>query len=75
LNASSGIFSVDVSVHHRHLVMTVSDQGTWLATPSTNQDRGRGIAIMQSVSERFTRTSDANGTTVEMVFAKSELSS
>jgi GAF domain-containing protein/PAS domain-containing protein/anti-sigma regulatory factor (Ser/Thr protein kinase) len=70
LNAATGSLIVDVSSHERHLVVTVVDQGTWLPRPSSNQDRGRGIAIMQSVSQRFTRTSTANGTTIEMVFTK-----
>jgi serine phosphatase RsbU (regulator of sigma subunit)/anti-sigma regulatory factor (Ser/Thr protein kinase) len=70
LNAPTGSLIVDVSSHQRHLVVNVSDRGTWLPRLSANQDRGRGIAIMQAVSQRFTRTSTTDGTTIEMVFEK-----
>jgi serine phosphatase RsbU (regulator of sigma subunit)/anti-sigma regulatory factor (Ser/Thr protein kinase)/PAS domain-containing protein len=72
-NSKTGNLIVDVSSHDRHLVLTVADQGTWrssISKQSAEQNRGRGISIMQSVSERFTRTSTKDGTTVEMVFAK-----
>jgi serine phosphatase RsbU (regulator of sigma subunit)/anti-sigma regulatory factor (Ser/Thr protein kinase)/PAS domain-containing protein len=65
-----GTVTVDIASHDYQLVMTITDQGRWLSAPSTSQDRGRGLAIMKSLTTRFTRTSTANGTTIEMVFAK-----
>ena len=69
-NGKMGSVIVDVSSHDRHVVLRVADQGMWQPNASTNHDRGRGTSIMQSVSERFTRTSTDQGTTVEMVFPK-----
>lgn len=49
------------------LSLEVSDSGSWLrAVPSV--DRGRGTAIMQRLSQRFSRRVGPDGTTVRLHF-------
>ncbi|WP_410631105.1 SpoIIE family protein phosphatase [Amycolatopsis sp. cmx-4-83] len=51
------------------LDVVVHDNGTWRPEPADNSHRGRGIAIMTALSERFSLDHDDHGTTVRFTLA------
>ncbi|MDX3188104.1 SpoIIE family protein phosphatase [Streptomyces sp. MN03-5084-2B] len=51
------------------LDVVVHDNGRWRPEPADNGHRGRGIAIMTAVSERFGLDHDDHGTTVRFTMA------
>jgi PAS domain S-box-containing protein len=57
---------VDIDLLHdgADLLVRVTDHGTWRPPGSHSDDRGRGTAIMRSLSRDFVRTTGARGTTV-----------
>ncbi|MET8852065.1 SpoIIE family protein phosphatase [Amycolatopsis sp. NPDC004625] len=52
-----------------HLDVVVHDNGRWRPEPADNGHRGRGIAIITALSERFGLDHDDHGTTVRFTIA------
>jgi PAS domain S-box-containing protein len=62
--AGDGTVHVELALEHDDLVVTVRDEGVWRPPTPSNGRRGRGTAIMRSVSRGFSRHTDDRGTTV-----------
>lgn len=62
----SGAVDVSVTPAGTELHVEVRDHGCWRA-PGHSEGRGRGTGIMQTLSTRFERTTDDDGTIVTMV--------
>ncbi len=61
-NRPIGAIHVEIFDHTHHLVVRVTDQGTWRPTLAQNENRGRGKMIMQALTDRFEIHHDQNGT-------------
>ncbi len=61
-NRPIGAIHVEIFDHTHHLVVRVTDQGTWRPTLEQNENRGRGKMIMQALTDRFEIQHDKNGT-------------
>lgn len=49
-----------------HVVVRVTDEGTWRASTDGDRFRGRGLALMRHLAHEVTVDSDHNGTVVHL---------
>ena len=51
---------------HHHVLITISDHGSWRTPPSEPGYRGRGLAMMRSLTTELQLHPTPNGTTVQL---------
>ena len=61
-----------IEIHARHtgdvVVVTVADRGKWRTPPADNENRGRGLPLIEALSNRSTVIPARTGTTVVMTW-------
>jgi anti-sigma regulatory factor (Ser/Thr protein kinase) len=64
----AGAMRVRAAVKDQHIHIEVADSGSWKTPPADPGTRGRGILLMQTLSEQVDLDGTAHGTTVGMRF-------
>jgi serine/threonine-protein kinase RsbW len=63
-----GLIRVEADVHAGQIVIGIADFGVWQPPTHQTSTRGRGLAIMQAVSDRMEVDHTPSGTTVLITF-------
>jgi serine/threonine-protein kinase RsbW len=64
----TGPIQVEAALDGRQIVVCIADSGVWRTPPPQPGTRGRGLEIMQAISDRVELDTSGIGTTVRMVF-------
>ena len=60
------VMRLQARVDHHHLLITISDHGRWRPLPAEPGYRGRGLAMMRSLSTELHLHPTPEGTTVQL---------
>jgi anti-sigma regulatory factor (Ser/Thr protein kinase) len=67
-NTAPGILRIEGDVDGRRIDICIADSGVWKPPPRHSTTRGRGLPIMQAVSEQVEVDHTDTGTTVRLTF-------